>query len=1567
MNRRASTDGRARRWGRRLLRVVAGLLLSVLVLVALVLATVNLPWARARLARELSQLASEALMGTVSINRLGHIGFGSVTGIDAELLDTSGRSVLSLSDASVDLELTTLLRSLVGDAPLTVAFERIDLSRVEARLLEAPSGALSLLEAFEPTPSSAPETSPEGSSSAPPRWRFAHVTLEHASVQGGLGSFENLDMSLQDLTASGSIDGEAARFELQRVSVRASPLPVLGELEGRLSAAGQVDLDTPEGAPLGLNIRAQLSGAAAGIPFHARAGYADEQLAGYLDVRSSSSSLRRLWPDTAVEDPVSLFVGFDGTLEELRVLSVLESSAGELHVRGQLSLSPQVTGRLSVVGSGLDAGGWLSELPETSVQLAAALHFETEGGVRARVALRTWSSRWSGRELPELALSARLSDDEAEGTLRFAIAGASALIEAALSPLGPGAPEARKLHVRVAANVRDLARLASELELGEELRGELRLEGEVDLELQGLPSLTSGEVTATLHRVTAGPVAVRSAELRVSPRGRLQAPRFSLSLAARQLAVAGYPIRRLRAQGHGDLTELALGGRVEPQATAPIRFWARVFPTRQLARDVELVMLDGAPASASLRLAAERLALTPSGFEVQNLDVQGPVTGRLQLDASVRGRRIRVEGSATDFAPVVLARQLGLPLDVPRGVADLSVDVDYRPGRVSGRLRGGVTRFCMGELRGGKLDADLIIKDNVLQGSAAVRVPGLVQARLDASSLKLPPSWEPSQLSQVTGALEITASTDLAQLRAFAPSWLSASSRGRIQARVSVAGEPGDGYPKLRVTLSTEELAWSLPSDARPANGSDAGVVIQTESSTWQGMDMRLEADVVGSALSVSADIVDARGGLLATLQGSTRVALDRLLQSPERIDPRALPIELQLEVPSRRLEAFPAPLRFEGLDGSINAQVTIAGTVGRPALAGQLKLTDLQRQGGRALPVMILAGAKLRDEQLEVTADVHDEQRHLLTLQANAAVSGGGARPGLEQLELRLRSNGLPLESLGAALGTDVSGELYGSLHVRDLSAQPSAQGTLWINDPSVAGFRQNQARWVIDADASSFSTQLELRQPEGHARASASGPWQWGARLLPELQPAQTRLELEAKDFDLRALGALMPEQARALSGRLDADIDVGSGEERTVSGNVRLTEGTIYVGVLGQEFRDVRLDASVAPSGAVTIERLAARALSGRVSARGEAKLDGLMLRTARLVAEIPKNDPLPVMLEGVTVADAWGRFTVEARLEAAAESAQRTQHRLQIDVTVPRLHVILPEQAPQDVQALEEDPTIVTGTYLEPGHFLALPIPPYEDDELDADPSAPLLVNIEIDVGDDVWVERSSQLEVKLDGSVGLTLKEELSARGQLTLDRGTLDVRGRIFEIERGVITFAEERAPSNPTVVATARYTAPEGTEVYAEFVGPVETGTLSLRSEPPLRDDQILSLLLFGSPDGNFGASTGEGAVSGAALAAGGSVVTQGLNQELRRFTALDIQTRIGEREGQPQPEVVVQVSPRLSAELAYSVANANPGRAQDRTYLTLDLRLFRNWSLSTTIGDAGSLLVDLFWRYRY
>jgi hypothetical protein len=98
-----------------------------------------------------------------------------------------------------------------------------------------------------------------------------------------------------------------------------------------------------------------------------------------------------------------------------------------------------------------------------------------------------------------------------------------------------------------------------------------------------------------------------------------------------------------------------------------------------------------------------------------------------------------------------------------------------------------------------------------------------------------------------------------------------------------------------------------------------------------------------------------------------------------------------------------------------------------------------------------------------------------------------------------------------------------------------------------------------------------------------------------------------------------------------------------------------------------------------------------------------------------------------------------------------------------------------------------------------------------------------------------------------------------------------------------------------------------------------------------------------------------------------GGGAATKGLNRALGDITSLDIQTRVDTSSGSPQPEVAIQVTRRLTAELGYSLGTPGPGQAQDRTFLTLDFRVRRNWSLSTTIGDRGSTMWDVLWRYRY
>ena len=71
-------------------------------------------------------------------------------------------------------------------------------------------------------------------------------------------------------------------------------------------------------------------------------------------------------------------------------------------------------------------------------------------------------------------------------------------------------------------------------------------------------------------------------------------------------------------------------------------------------------------------------------------------------------------------------------------------------------------------------------------------------------------------------------------------------------------------------------------------------------------------------------------------------------------------------------------------------------------------------------------------------------------------------------------------------------------------------------------------------------------------------------------------------------------------------------------------------------------------------------------------------------------------------------------------------------------------------------------------------------------------------------------------------------------------------RSARFTIESATASFDPSRPPSNPTVTATATYLAPDATRVFADFAGTAEKGKLRLRSEPPLTQTEILSLVIY-------------------------------------------------------------------------------------------------------------------------
>ena len=65
--------------------------------------------------------------------------------------------------------------------------------------------------------------------------------------------------------------------------------------------------------------------------------------------------------------------------------------------------------------------------------------------------------------------------------------------------------------------------------------------------------------------------------------------------------------------------------------------------------------------------------------------------------------------------------------------------------------------------------------------------------------------------------------------------------------------------------------------------------------------------------------------------------------------------------------------------------------------------------------------------------------------------------------------------------------------------------------------------------------------------------------------------------------------------------------------------------------------------------------------------------------------------------------------------------------------------------------------------------------------------------------------------------------------------------------------------------------------------------------------------------------------------------------------------------------PELVFQVTPRISARVTRALGEPAPGQPPDRTFATLDFRLKGPWSLEAMVGDRGASALDLIWRHRY
>src|SRR5690606_14690058 len=126
----------------------------------------------------------------------------------------------------------------------------------------------------------------------------------------------------------------------------------------------------------------------------------------------------------------------------------------------------------------------------------------------------------------------------------------------------------------------------------------------------------------------------------------------------------------------------------------------------------------------------------------------------------------------------------------------------------------------------------------------------------------------------------------------------------------------------------------------------------------------------------------------------------------------------------------------------------------------------------------------------------------------------------------------------------------------------------------------------------------------------------------------------------------------------------------------------------------------------------------------------------------------------------------------------------------------------------------------------------------------------------------------------------------------------------------------------------------------------------------------EILNVLLFDDPSGEADDATSPGA-----SAVTTTLASAGLSRSLADLTNLNISAKLGTTaSGSTRPELGIRVSTRLEVGVAY---NAEPtsslSEPPDTGFVSLDWRVSNAWSLESVVGNQGSAVADIVWRYRY
>jgi translocation and assembly module TamB len=1212
------------------------------------------------------------------------------------------------------------------------------------------------------------------------------------------------------------------------------------------------------------------------------------------------------------------------------------------------------------------AGGPLGALLGLPERSAIRLALNGEGPADA----------WDGRLLAEAETVATL---EADLSLRLG-AGRPGRILARLDgdlSAGPAAPAALavlarpRIHLGLQATRRGDVIQVDDLTLGSDgwsVTGRARLaSGDLGGQVTATVETTAGHPDTVVTALTGLPLG--TARLTADLGGRLDKPHVAATVTAGDTVV-----RSLRAVVSARLDEalaFTLGGHLEGAGDSLPALAPLLGPGLEVTARGSMA-LDG----SRLTLAA----LTVDGAALQAVG-QGRVLLR-PLDIAAT-----MEATLRDLA--VFEPLAGLPL---RGHGRLGLRLAMGG---DGRAEGPLT-LTLDDLALGLPTADRLIGGHVDLHTGVV---------LGADALSL------RDLALTTPGLSAAGQARLA-------GWTALDGRLSLAVpRLAVLEAGLTGAAAVEATLGGTLAAPAITGTARLPDGSAQGVALSGLAASLALTAERLTvADLAGrvggapvgggATIDFASGLIDGRLGLdlsgarlepygvafegaaQATLEltpeaagQGVSLALDgqRMAVASAGLGARAITVEATLhDAFGAARGSFALRLGAGAVSGLAFERAALTGTLAEATVVtGRLTVDGAGKAGEAPLAVTLAAAADLASDPLALRLSVLEMRGngHALSLTAPTTLTVGDAGAlslaparlvvdgagvemsadlGPRRLAVDLSAAALPLAAL-RMVRPDFPAEGHLAVAV-SLSGPPTdPRGTIALrtDDLSVPDAAVEGLGLTVDGTVGGGMLGLEARMagvgPEP-GRLRARLPLAFAASGLPSLaadRPMEARVTWRGP---VGAVWALVPQVGHRLAGQamLDARVE-GTLDAPRFSGQGRLTDGVYESLEFGTVLRQVTVAADLTPRGDVDLTLSASDGGSGKMSGAGHLVAgsgsggagteDGGQL-TASLSLEhmtLVRRDDLTATLGGTL--DYAG--TLAKGLLSGNLRSQRAEVRLDggLGGGVPHLEV-----AEVNRDALAEG--------------AGRPAPPPGGEE-NGGLGAEIALRIAVDVPNQVFV-RGRGLDSEWQGRAVIrgTFADPRIV-GQLRVVRGTYDVIGKSFVLERGVIDLRGGEQV-DPGLDVRAVHDTGDLTAVVL-VSGTASRPTLALESRPVLPRDEVLSRVLFGRGVADLGPAQAVGVARAASQLAGGGGGGGALDitTQLRSGLGLDVFAFGG---GQDGPSIEAG---KYLAEDVY--VGVEQGATAESGSVNIEVELTPRVSVKSKTTGTGESDLGVEWKFDY